>query len=227
MRAGGGRPRPCDAFRGATGAEGESRRDGERRRVAQEAARILAEGGHADYELAKRKAAERLGAARARALPGNDEIEEALWAYQRLFRSHVQPRHLRALRRLARRLMAELDGFAPRVAGSVLAGSADEYSDLTLHLFADSVEEVGMYLLDRGVACRPSERRLRFAPDEMARVGAYEIDVEGVRVVLVVFAGRLRRRVPLCPIDGRPMARAGAAELERLEGEAQHSGAGG
>ena len=52
------------------------------------------------------------------------------------------------------------------------------------------------------------------------RVEAYELDVEGVRVVLVVFAGRLRRRVPLCPVDGKPMARAGAAELERLDEEA-------
>ena len=78
-----------------------------------------------------------------------------------------------------------------------------------------------MYLIDRGVSYRPSERRLRFSPDETARVGAYELEVEEVRVVLVVFAGRLRRRVPLCPIDGRPMARAGAAELERLDSDTE------
>ena len=177
----------------------------------------MVEGGHEDYELAKRKAAERLGLARSRALPGNDEIEHALRAHQRLFRSGVQPRHLRALRLLARDLMAELGDYAPKLAGPVLAGSADEHSELTLHLFADSVEEVGMFLIDRGVAYRPSERRLRFSADETARVGAYELEVEGVRVVLVVFAGRLRRRVPLCPIDGRPMARAGVAELEGLD----------
>ena len=177
----------------------------------------MVEGGHEDYELAKRKAAERLGVARSRALPGNGEIEHALMAHQRLFRSDVQPRHLRALRLLARNLMAELGDYAPKLAGPVLAGSADEHSELTLHLFADSVEEVGMFLIDRAVAYRPSERRLRFSADETARVGAYELEVEGVRVVLVVFAGRLRRRVPLCPVDGRPMARAGVAELERLD----------
>ena len=206
----------------ATGANGDARGGSERRsRVAQEAARIMVEGGHEDYELAKRKAAERLGVARMRALPGNDEIEQALEAHQRLFRSHVQPRHLRELRLLARGLVAELNDFAPKLAGSVLAGSADEHSEITLHLFADSVEEVAMYLIDRGVSYRPSERRLRFSPDETARVGAYELEVEEVRVVLVVFAGRLRRRVPLCPIDGRPMARAGAAELERLDSDTE------
>ena len=179
----------------------------------------MVEGGHENYELAKRKAAERLGAARTRALPGNDEIEEALRAHQRLFRSHVQPRRLRELRLLARDLMAELETFAPKLAGPVLAGSADEHSELTLHLFADSVEEVAMYLMDREVPYRPGERRLRFSPDETVRVGAYELEVEKVKVALVVFAGRLRRRVPLCPIDGRPMARAGFAELEALDRE--------
>ena len=187
--------------------------------MAQEAARIMAEGGHDNYELAKRKAAGRFGVSRLRALPGNDEIEEALRAHQRLFRSHVQPRRLRALRVLARDLMAELDDFSPKLAGPVLTGSADEHTELTLHLFADSVEEVAMYLMDRGVSYRPSERRLRFSPHECERVGAYELEVDDVCVVLVVFAGRLRRRVPLCPIDGRPMARAGAEELDALDRE--------
>ena len=177
----------------------------------------MVDGGHENHELAKRKAAESLGVTRPRALPGNDEIEEALRAHQRLFRSHVQPRRLRELRLLARDLMSELESFAPKLAGSVLAGSADEHSELTLHLFAESVEEVAMYLMDRGVPYRPGERRLRFSPHETVRVGAYELEVERVKVVLVVFAGRLRRRVPLCPIDGRPMARAGFAELEALD----------
>ena len=205
--------------RPAAGRDGDLRAAVLRTRVAQEAARIMVEGGHEDYELAKRKAAERLGVAKARVLPGNDEIAHALRAYQRLFRSHVQPHRLRELRRLARELMTELDAFSPKLAGPVLAGSADEHSDLTLHLFADSMEEVGMHLIERGVECRPSERRLRFSPDGVERVGAYELDRDGARVVLVVFAGRLRRRVPLCPVDGRPMARAGPAALERLDDE--------
>ena len=189
---------------------------------------MMLEGGHKDYALAKRKAAGRLGVARGGVLPGNDEIEQALKTYQRLFRSHRQPRRLRELRRLARELMVALDAYRPRLVGPVLAGSADEHSDLTLHLFADSAEEVGLFLLDRGIAFRPRERRLRFSPDEVARVATYELEVDAVRVELVVFSGRLRRRVPLCPVDGRrPMARAGLAELERLEREAgaSHRGA--
>ena len=222
MRPGGRRRRARAAATGASAGAGGAPRDaGQRGRVAQEAARIMLDGGHEDYELAKRKAAGRLGVARRSALPGNDEIEEALKAYQRLFRSHVQPRRLRRLRLLARELMAELDAFGPKVAGSVLAGSAHEHSGLVLHLFADTAEEVGMCLIDRGIDYRASDRRLRFSPEEVARVPAYELDVEEVRVVLVVFTGRLRHRAPLCPVDGRPMARAGVAELARLERETE------
>ena len=182
---------------------------------------MMLEGGLENYARTKRKAAGRLGVARGGVLPGNDEIEQALKTYQRLFRSHRQPRRLRELRRLARELMMALDAYRPKLVGSVLSGSADEHSDLTLHLFADSAEEVGLFLLDRGIAFRPGEQRLRFSPGEVARVAAYEVDVDGVRVELVVFSGRLRRRVPLCPVDRRrPMARAGLAELERLEREA-------
>ena len=215
--------------RRAAAAGGEARSAAAQRdRIAQEAARVMLEGGHKDYALAKRKAAGRLGVARGGVLPGNDEIEQALKTYQRLFRSHRQPRRLRELRRLARELMVALDAYRPRLVGPVLAGSADEHSDLTLHLFADSAEEVGLFLLDRGIAFRPRERRLRFSPDEVSRVATYELEVDAVRVELVVFSGRLRRRVPLCPVDGRrPMARAGLAELERLEREAgaSHRGA--
>ena len=214
------RPQGALRFAAETGAAGDVRGDTARRsRVAQEAARIMVEGGHEDYELAKRKALERLGMAKARALPGNDEIEQALKLHQRLFRSHVQPRSLRKLRRLAGDLMSELEDFAPKLAGPVLAGSADEHSELTLHLFADSIEDVAVYLIERGVSYRPGERRLRFSPHETERVGAYELEVDEVRVVLVVFAGRLRRRVPLCPVDGRPMARAGRAELEAIDAD--------
>jgi len=46
--------------------------------LAQEAARIMSEQGIDDYRLAKRKAAERLGATDIAVLPKNSEIEAAL-----------------------------------------------------------------------------------------------------------------------------------------------------
>ena len=49
-----------------------------RRRIAHEAARMLAEDGGMDYGFAKRKAARQLGVPDTRQLPDNREIEEAL-----------------------------------------------------------------------------------------------------------------------------------------------------
>ena len=55
----------------------------QRSHVATEAARILANGGINDYQLAKQKASDRLGIHNQQHLPSNDEIEQAL-------RQHLQ-----------------------------------------------------------------------------------------------------------------------------------------
>ena len=49
-----------------------------RRSVAVEAARLMSESGIRDFQMAKRKAAERLGANEKSQLPNNSEIEERL-----------------------------------------------------------------------------------------------------------------------------------------------------
>ncbi len=54
--------------------------------LTQECARIMAEEGVKDFMLAKRKATARLGLTNRTLLPSNIEIEQALLAYQRLFR---------------------------------------------------------------------------------------------------------------------------------------------
>ena len=58
------------------GSDGRARRD--RERIAQTAARLIAEHGLTDWALAKRKAARQLMLPESAALPSNDEIEAAL-----------------------------------------------------------------------------------------------------------------------------------------------------
>ena len=77
--------------------------------LAQEAARIMSEQGIDDYGLAKRKAAERLGATDIAVLPKNTEIEAALAAHHRLFEGDKHSTALSALRRTA--LQATEAGF--------------------------------------------------------------------------------------------------------------------
>jgi len=117
-----------------------------RQRLAVEAARIMAEEHLSDFYKAKQKAAARLGATNTRNLPRNDEIERALVEYQRLFRADSQPARLRRLRETALRAMELLARFNPRLVGPVLRGTADEHSEVTLHVFADTSEEIGLFL---------------------------------------------------------------------------------
>jgi len=189
-----------------------------RERIAKEAARLMCEAGIHDFQLAKRKALERLRIPGQRNLPSNGEIESAVSEYQRLFRAHSQPRRLAQLRRTAVRAMRFLVRFQPRLVGAVLSGTADEHSDVCLHLFTETAEEVGLFLLDNGVPHEHGERSMRLASDDTERLPTYRFMADDVPVELVVFAERARRRVPLSPVDGRPMRRAALRAVEALAG---------
>src|SRR5688500_19088266 len=81
----------------------ETRTRERRRRLAHEAARLMAEGGIRDYHQAKLKAAERLGIHDDASLPRNREIEDALREYQRLFHGEAQAGGVRLRREAALR----------------------------------------------------------------------------------------------------------------------------
>ena len=190
-----------------------------REHIAREAARLMCEAGIRDFQLAKRKALERLRIPDRRNLPSNEEIESAVSEYQRLFRAHSQPRRLAELRRTAVRAMRFLAGFQPRLVGAVLSGTADEHSDVCLHVFAETAEEVGLFLLDNGVPHEHGERAMKLASDDTQRLPTCRFMADDVAVELVVFAERVRRRVPLSPVNGKPMQRAALRAVEALASE--------
>src|SRR5688572_25916883 len=102
-----------------------------RRRLAHEAARLMAESGIRDYHQAKLKAAERLGIHDDASLPRNREIEDALREYQRLFQGDVQA-GLQQRREAALRAMEFFSAFDPRLVGPVLDGTADRHAPVAL-----------------------------------------------------------------------------------------------
>ena len=187
-----------------------------RDQIAREAARMMVEGGIRDYHLAKRKAVDRLGVRQpAGQLPGNDEIEVAIEEYQRLFRGG-QPDRLLTLRRTAVWAMRLLENFEPCLVGSVLSGSADDHSDVTLHLFSEPIEQVGLFLSDQQIPFRLTERRLRIGLDDYRRFPSYRFVVDDVPIELVVFSINGARQAPLSPVDGKPMSRAKVDQVEAL-----------
>lgn len=184
--------------------------------VAEEAARIMAEQGVDDYLQAKRKAAERMGVVDSSVLPRNTEIEAALAARQRLFSAERHAAEIAGLRRSALEAMRLMGDFAPRLVGPVLSGTASAHSEINLHLFSESPEAVSLRLDERGVPHEVVERRVRFERDRMVAYPALRFVAGGQTIDAIVFPLDGIRQAPCSPVDGKPMRRATAAEVQAL-----------
>lgn len=187
-----------------------------RRRVAVEAARLIAEGGMRDYRQAKLKAAARLGIGDDASLPRNHEIEDALREHQRLFRAEDQPRRLRKLRESAVHAMRFFEPFSPRLVGPVLEGTADEHSAVCLHLHEDDPDRIGRFLQENGIPYEQRTRRLRLECDLGVDVPVFLFAAgEDAMDITVLPFDRLRQS-PIDRIDEKPMRRANLAMVETL-----------
>jgi hypothetical protein len=187
-----------------------------RQAVAEEAARIMREQGVEDYFLAKRKAADRLGVTDASILPRNTEIEAALVAHQRLFGAERHEAAIALLRRSALEAMRLMADFQPRLVGPVLAGTASPHSEISLHLFTESPESVSLRLEERRVPHEVVERRMRYERDRIVSYPALRFVAGRQTVDAVVFPLDGIRQAPCSPVDGRPMRRASAAEVQAM-----------
>ncbi|MBK1734732.1 hypothetical protein CKO15_05405 [Halorhodospira abdelmalekii] len=196
---------------------GGSPRD-QRMRVSliREAARLMAEEGVRDYYTAKRKAAQRLGAADTHNLPKNQEVQLALQEYQAVFGGAEHRLQLTALRRHAVQAMELFAPFRPRLVGPVLLGTADERSVIQLHVFADTPESVLFFLIDRGIPYEPDERRVRYGKDQLSLQPVFRFIAGETEVELIVFSEAGLREAPRSEIHGRPMERATIAEVREL-----------
>lgn len=190
-----------------------------RMELAAEAARILATEGQHNYHAAKRKAAERIGVSERLALPSNIEVKDALRSYQTLYGGRAHRSNLESLRRAAARAMQLLEGFQPRLVGSVLDGTASAHSRVALHVFADSVESVVLYFLERSETFDQEQRQIRWFDGGHRTVQLVVFELDGVEIEMTVFEPVHLRQSPPSPIDGRPQRRAGLAEVEYLLAE--------
>jgi hypothetical protein len=198
-----------------------TRADNVRRALAQEAARIMAEHGIGDFLAAKRKAAERLGVEDGAAmLPKNSEIEAALAEYQRLFGGESHVTALTAQRRAALSAMRYLSEFEPRLVGAVLSGTATQHSEVQLHLFTDRAESVTLKLLDEGIPHEVTEKRVKLDPERVRAFPGVRFAVDDQSIEATVFPTDGIRQAPVSPVDGRPMRRANAFEVEALLADA-------
>lgn len=187
-----------------------------RQELAQLAARLVAVDGVNDYLVAKRKAAERMGVNSRQQLPSNQEIEQALSDYQRLFQSESQPALLAEQRRLAARALELFAAYKPRLAGPAADGTAGRHSEIQLHLYTDTIEDIAVELIDHQIPYESCERRVRLNAATVNLYPAYRFLAEGHPVVLIVFPLKDRNQSPLSPTDGRAMQRLNLHELRQL-----------
>ena len=133
-----------------------ARKDGlavqrDRLRIAQAAARLIAEHGLTNWTLAKRKAVRQLLLPEATALPSNEEIEVALTDHHALFGGDTHVQALRRQRTEALAWMRRLAPWDPILIGGVAAGWATEHSEVRLELVADDPKVVEIALAASGV----------------------------------------------------------------------------
>jgi hypothetical protein len=184
--------------------------------LADEAARLMAEHGVADFALAKRKAAERLGVGVRGALPSNVQIQERLAARQQLFEPDEHAARIAKLRRVAVDVMARLEEFRPKLVGGVLDGTATISAAIELHVFSDAPEFVAAALESGGRRARNSQRRYRFGPRGTAEIPGFGVEIADEEVQVMVFPERGSHHAPQSPVDGRPMRRASRAAVMAL-----------
>jgi hypothetical protein len=203
----------------------DPRDDYRRRRVCNEAARIMADEGVRDFHAAKLKACERLGVrAPGVPLPSNGEVERELGLRLRLFEAGRYQLDTQHLRQLALVVMAWLAAFEPRAVGAMVRGNVTAYSPIELHVFSDTPEDVMRHLEAEAVSFEVFERRLRYGHDRFESRPALRCAYGETPVELTIFPPAALRESPLCPVLGRPMRRLKAGELGRLAvGEALES----
>ena len=202
----------------------ETRTRERRRRLAHEAARLMAEGGIRDYHQAKLKAADRLGFHDDASLPRNREIEDALREYQRLFLGDSHAQDLRRRREAALRALEFFARFDARLVGPVLDGTADARSAVTLQLYSDDADAVPRFLEEAGIPAESRGRRLRLDRMREGEFPVWTFSAEELAFDLTVLPANALRQAPLSSVDEKPMKRASATQLRQLLAEEDIAG---
>jgi predicted nucleotidyltransferase len=194
-------------------------RDRLRQLIAQEAARLMYEEQIREYRTAKRKAARRFGPEQSLSLgnhlPSNAEIRQELMRLLDLHEEQLRPERLLQLRLLALKYLELMAPFRPYLVGSVLSGCVTERSDIDIHLFAESPEDVAGFLGAEGIPFEEKLVTVRQGGKYLDYIHFY-LEDQGIEIECSIYTPKERHRVPRSSITGQPMERADAKKLRRL-----------
>ncbi|HHL18915.1 MAG TPA: hypothetical protein ENJ33_04200 [Thiothrix sp.] len=185
-------------------------------RLAQEAARLLYVEGYRDYQLAKQKAAEQLGMGNNTvSQPSHLEIHHALIKYASLFATKENKKHLNELRKIAIEAMGFLKLYSPRLTGHVMQGTAGLHAPITLHLFAETAEEVMFFLEDNNIPFQTHEQQ-HTIKNKKSKIPLLVFYVDDIEVELLLLPEGNIRVPPISHITGKKMQHIAIEEVKKL-----------
>ncbi|CAG0981903.1 hypothetical protein MTYP_01807 [Methylophilaceae bacterium] len=191
-----------------------------RQLIAQQAARLMADEGVSDYGYAKRKAGRQLGITEDHCMPTNAEVEEEIKLFHEIYNSAGQAEALQQLRADAVIVMQMLERFNPYLTGAVLDGTAGRYAATDIHLYADSLKDVEMFLLNQQVPYETNEKTYRKNGDkkdsERKKVPVFTLEGPNGLIRLSVFDTDDERNPPKSASKGTLSNKANLRSLMTL-----------
>jgi len=187
--------------------------------IACEAARLMYEDGVREYRDAKRKAAKRFGPEKALSLgshlPTNAEIHEEFARLLSAQEEDLLPDRLLRLRLAALAYLELFAEFSPYLVGSVLSGAVTSQSDIDIHLFAASVEEVESLLERHEISFETETVAIRKGGKITDYTHIY-LDEDGVVIECSVYPVEEKNIRTPSSITGKPMERATLKQLKSI-----------
>jgi hypothetical protein len=192
-----------------------------RRLIALEAARVMYREGVSEYFTAKRIAARRILGRDAKGarfrpgdLPNNGEIRDALRELATLAEGAARTERLFAMRVVALQTMRQLEPWHPRLIGSVWSGHARRGSDIDLHVFVESVDDLEATLRTAGRDLDRSDVLIRVGDTFKTYTHIHLLDAP-FPVELSVYLPGERRMTTRSSTDGKTIDRVSPERLEQ------------
>jgi len=119
--------------------------------IANRAAEIIMEEGITDYRFAKKKASKYLGYQSLDFLPSNDEIDNALKEYQKIYQVDIDVSLVIKIKNEALLIMELFKKFNPHLLGQLIDGLVPKYPILQINLYTDNMKEIEYLLLNNNI----------------------------------------------------------------------------
>jgi hypothetical protein len=112
--------------------------------------------------------------------------------------------------------MQAFASFNPHLVGPVEEGTAYLEDAITLHIFADTPEEVILALVEQRIPWVDGTRTMRYGNGELLSQPLISFFAGDIRIDLVVLPLGDLRAPPLSPLTDRPVRGADRKQLEKL-----------